>query len=94
MTQYFAVAEGWKMKTPIRTLIEWARQDAMDIVKKSGRKSVSIFATNGYEVEFVGSVVPSGSGYKYMIGPSYKSESRAINKDGSLRAKPSPRPFI
>ena len=92
--QYFALADGYREVIHIVHDEDWARRKAMDLLKKTNRKSVSIYSTNGFEIKYCGSVVLSGVGFKYVTGPSYDSVSRAINKNGSLRAKPSPKSFI
>ena len=92
MTQYFAVAEGWKPSMMLWSNENDARKDARDILMKtSSRKQVSVYASNGHKVWYIGAVVPGGAGYRYV---DKDGNSSAVNSNGSLRAKPSPRSFI
>ena len=92
--QYFALADRYREVTHVVSDEDWARRNAMVLLKKSNRKSVSIYSTNGFEIKYCGEVVLNGTSFKYVTGPSYDPVSRAINKDGSLRAKPSPKSFM
>ena len=88
MTQYFAVAEGWRPNSWIYDRLGDAIQDGKDILIKTSRKAVSIYATDGKRVWYLGAISPSVSGFRFTNRDNVTS---VINKDGSLRAKPSPK---
>lgn len=93
MKFYFAIAEGWKPETAIGD-IEYARRKAVEILKKSGRKVVSVYSINGSIVAFVGHVHYANNGKSIRYTDMTGNIDRSINQDGSLRAKPSPKPFL
>lgn len=88
--KYFAEADGWRPPSMIWAL-NYAISQAREIIQKSGRKQVTIYATDDYRVWYFGSVVPNGERFKFI---SRDGETSAINADGSLRAKPKPKSFI
>lgn len=85
MIKYFAVAEGWRPTTGIHSYKSVARLEAIKIIERSSRKSASVYCTNGEDVWFSETITCGASGKTFK---SIDSDhiSKAINKDGSLRA--------
>lgn len=75
----------------VRSSLQSACEDAIFDLKNKGGSTFSIYKTDGRRVISVGYVEKKGSTYKLTI-PGDKSVT--LNRNGSVRKKPEPKPFL
>lgn len=87
--RYFALMPSGVSQ--IRSTLKDACADAIFDIKNGYATSYAIYKVSSAKVVFAGIVEKKGTAYKFVIPGS---SSKALNRNGSFRKSPEPKPFL